>query len=78
MNDKHTQSHNKHNKLQNQSNHGSNLLKSINLSVSVTIHLFAITSKLSLPENRVLRIKGALCAYSILKCDSRSIVQWTH
>ena len=62
MNDKHTQSHNEHNKLENQANHGSNLLKPINLSVSITIHLFAIKSKLSLPDNRVLRIKGALCA----------------
>ena len=56
MNKKHTQSHNEHNKLENQANHGSNLLKPINLSVSITIHLFAIKSKLSLPDNRVLMI----------------------
>ena len=42
-------------------NHGSNLLGSlINLSVSVTILLFTVKSKFSLPYNRVLRVKGVL------------------
>ena len=42
-------------------NHGSNLLESLmNLSVSVTILLFAVKSKFSLPYNRVLRVKGAM------------------
>ena len=42
-------------------NHGSNLLESlINLSVSVTILLFTVKSKFSLPYNRVLRVKGAM------------------
>ena len=42
-------------------NHGSNNLESlINLSVSVTILLFTVKSKFSLPYNRVLRVKGAM------------------
>ena len=44
-------------------NHGSNLLESlINLRVSVTILLFTVKSKFSLPYNRVLRVKGAMFA----------------
>ena len=46
MNDKHTQSENKHNRLLNQANRGSNFLESlINLSVSVTILFFTVKSK---------------------------------
>ena len=42
-------------------NHGSNILESlINPSVSVTILLFMVKSKFSLPYNRVLRVKGAM------------------
>ena len=60
MNDKHTvRTRTPHNTES--CNHGSNLIESlINLSVSVTILLFTVKSKFSLPCNRVLRIKGAM------------------
>ena len=60
MNDKHTvRTQTQHNTES--CNHGLNLLESlINLSVSVTILLFTVKSKFSLPYNRVLRVKGAM------------------
>ena len=60
MNDKHTvRTRTEHNTES--CNHGSNLLESlINLSVSVTILLFTVKSKFSLPYKRVLRVKGAM------------------
>ena len=83
INDKHTQSEYEHNRLSNQANQAnqaSNILESlINLSVSITILLCPVKSKLSFPYNRVLRVKGTMSVpYGISKCDSRSIAQITY
>ena len=61
VNDKQTQSEHELDTLQNHAITDQNLLESlINLSVSVTILLFKVKSKFSLPYNRVLRVKGAM------------------
>ena len=67
MNDKHTvRTRTQHNTES--CNHGSNLFESlINLSVSVT--LFTVKSKFSLPYNRALRVKGAMIRTLMNRCE---------